>query len=422
MGHLDFPIWFGLGSYGGLVICLLAGGAIAAHALVRKRGTSRQLAHSVLACLSAACLSFVPIWWNQNRLDLYGPSLPLREVMIFLIWTVACGWVVPLGVLVGYTVLAKPHPVGTFAPLGLGASSSGSPAPLDDPARQVEPLGVNRAWGRLISLDPTDSGQTIPLTRQLTLLGREYDNDVVIDDERTSRHHAELHWDDGRVRLLDRGSMNGVFVNRQPMRGMTRLRDGDVLQLGAQRYRIELTPATAAERPDADPEAETRKMAGARRTSAPPEARTLILVGAGGRAIGQRWEILQPLVTVGRDPERHIYLPDASVSRLHAQIVRQQSGYYLTDMQSSNGVFINDEQVAEPRLLRTGDTIRIGEIVLSCEAGGEDLSASPPTHPLSDATIAFARSAYAAPTPTPNVQSVSTVASPPAEHRYDAES
>lgn len=395
MAHVDFPMWFALGSYGGLVICLLAGAAIAAHALIRKRGTSRQLAHSVLVCLAAACLSFVPIWWNQNRLNFYGPSLSPREVMLFLLWTVLCGWVVPLGMLVGYTVLAKPQPFGAFAGLGLAAAPSAQPSALDDPARQFEPLGAGRAWGRLIPLEDGESGQAIVLTRQLTLLGREYDNDVVIDDERTSRHHAELRWDTGRVRLLDRGSMNGAFVNRQPARGITRLSDGDVLQLGARRYRIELLPIASTSLTEADPDAETRKMAGARRTPAPLQPGTLALVGGSGAAQGQRWEITQAQVTIGRDPERQICLPDASVSRLHAQVTRQQAGYYLTDMQSSNGVFVNDEQLVEPRLLRTGDTIRIGEVTLNCAAGGEAQPASAPTHPLSDATIAFARTAFA---------------------------
>lgn len=394
MGHLDFPTWYGLGSYGGLVICLLAGGAIAGHALIRKRGTSRQLAHSVLVCLAAACLSFVPIWWNQNRLDIYGPSLSMREVMLFLLWTVLCGWVAPLGVLVGYTVLAQPNPAGVFPGLGQSPPPASQPAALDDPARMIEPLGSNQAWGQLIPLDSTDAAQPIALSRKLTLLGREHDNDVVVDDERTSRHHAELRWDDGRVRILDRGSMNGVFLNRQPARGLSLVRDGDTLQFGARSYRIKLLPTSTVEQSSAGPDAETHKMAGARRTPGADAAQTLILIRDDAHG-GERWEITQAQITIGRDPERQICLPDTSVSRLHAQIVRQQSGYYLTDMQSSNGVYVNGEQLIEPRRLRAGDSIRIGEIVLTCEASSMAEAMSAPTHPLSDATIAFTRAALA---------------------------
>lgn len=411
MGNLDFPLWFGLGSYGGLIIGLLAASAIAAHALIRKRGTSRQLAHCVLVCLAAACLSFVPIWWNQNQLDLYGPSLPPREVLLVLAWTALCGWVVPLGMLVGYTVLAKPQPIGVLVPRSR-VSAGDLPSSLDDPARQVEPLGANRAWGQLVPLTETGAGQPITLTRQLTLLGREYDNDVVVDDERTSRHHAELRWEQGRVRLLDRGSMNGAFVNRQPARGATPLASGDVIELGAQRYRVELFPVLAG---DTDGLADTRKMASARRLAAQRAASALVLVGERG-AKGRRWEVSQSLATIGRDVERQICLPDASVSRQHAQIVRQQAGYYLADLQSSNGVYVNDEPLTEPRLLHAGDVIRIGEVVLRCEAAGDGMPAAAPTHPLSDMTIAFARSAFSTPTPALNpLASDSTPSAMPAD-------
>src|SRR2546421_420514 len=62
-------------------------------------------------------------------------------------------------------------------------------AAINDPERQIEPLSDGAAWGRLIPLNGPFVEQPIALTRQLTLLGRELDNDIVVDDERTSRHH-----------------------------------------------------------------------------------------------------------------------------------------------------------------------------------------------------------------------------------------
>src|SRR5947209_2753844 len=116
MGNLDFPTWFGFGSYGGLACCMLATGAVAGFALLRHRGTPRNLARTVLACLVAGCLSLVPIWWAQNRLDLYGPSLAAGEVTFWLAWTALAGWLMPLGVLAGYIVLAAPQAQESAAP------------------------------------------------------------------------------------------------------------------------------------------------------------------------------------------------------------------------------------------------------------------------------------------------------------------
>src|SRR5260370_22127033 len=168
---------------------MLAAGAVAGFALLRHRGTPRTLARAVLICLVAGCLSLVPIWWGQNRLEMYGPALADGEVTFWLAWTALAGWFLPLGVLSGYIVLAPPQ-AQESAPATVRDGRSGPlVSMLDDPARLWEPLGAGRPWGVLIPLDSKDPSHTAALSRQLTLIGREYDNDIVVDDERTSRPH-----------------------------------------------------------------------------------------------------------------------------------------------------------------------------------------------------------------------------------------
>lgn len=371
MGNLDFPVWFGVGSYGGLACSMLSAAGIAAYALLRHRGEPRQIARAILVCLIGSCLILPAIWWNQNRLDLYGPAMDLREVLFWLSLTMFAGWCVPLSVLAGYVSLAAPQSVlaagsGSGAP-GAAKSELALPlASLGDPARHVEPLGAGRAWGQLVPLDGEFAGTPLLLSRRLTLLGREKDNDIVIDDDRSSRHHAEIHWDHGHIELVDRNSMNGTLVNRRTVRGRVPLQSGDVLDFGAQRYRFELlTSPTAA----GAAEEETRKMPGASSArNVTPTDVPLFLVGISDVFAGRRWELREPVVTIGRDAERQICLPHHSVSRLHAQIVRQQSGYYVSDLRSSNGTFLNGQVIAAPSLLLAGDVLRAGEIELRCEA------------------------------------------------------
>ena len=78
-----------------------------------------------------------------------------------------------------------------------------------------------------------DDGQEVevPLSGLVTL-GREDDNDVIIDDERISRHHAELSpLPDGRVELSDLGSTGGTFVNGRPVRKQI-VKAGDSIAFG----------------------------------------------------------------------------------------------------------------------------------------------------------------------------------------------
>jgi pSer/pThr/pTyr-binding forkhead associated (FHA) protein len=378
MGGLDFPDWFGLGSYGGLACSLVCAAGVAGYALLRHRGTPRQLARASLVCLAASSLMLAPIWWNLNRLDLYAPMLDLREVMFWLSWTALAGWFVPVGMLAGYVLLAAPAGPATPGGLRLGGAVGTALAALGDAARRIEPLGAGVAWGVLVPADGEFAGQELLLTRQLTLLGRELDNDIVVDDDRTSRHHAEIHWDRGHIELVDRGSMNGTLVNRQAVRGRVPLKSGDIIELGAQRYRVEVrvSPEEARLR-DLTPDAETRKMPGML-TSGPkddPPPAPLVLAGVRGVAAGQRWPLRDRVVTIGRDRDRQICLPHESVSREHAQIVRQRSGYFVSDLHSSNGTFLNGQALTAPSLLMAGDLLRIGEVELRCELEPADVPA-----------------------------------------------
>ncbi|HID50260.1 MAG TPA: adenylate/guanylate cyclase domain-containing protein [Chromatiales bacterium] len=71
------------------------------------------------------------------------------------------------------------------------------------------------------------------------------------------------------------------------------------------------------------------------------------------------------VLTMGRDRNSDIVLPDLHASRNHAMIrCLGQGDFYLIDGGSSNGSFVNGQRVATPRLLRDGDKIRMGRIEL----------------------------------------------------------
>jgi pSer/pThr/pTyr-binding forkhead associated (FHA) protein len=66
---------------------------------------------------------------------------------------------------------------------------------------------------------------------EITRLGRETDNEVVLDDPATSRHHAQIQFHDGRYVLTDLGSANGTYVNDQRVNAHP-LSDGDRIRVG----------------------------------------------------------------------------------------------------------------------------------------------------------------------------------------------
>jgi Ca-activated chloride channel homolog len=66
------------------------------------------------------------------------------------------------------------------------------------------------------------------------------------------------------------------------------------------------------------------------------------------------------LIRIGRAPQNEIVLPAKNVSRFHCQIKRQNGQLILEDLGSTNGTFINDEQIKQPYALSVGDIVRVG--------------------------------------------------------------
>jgi Protein of unknown function (DUF3662)/FHA domain len=78
-----------------------------------------------------------------------------------------------------------------------------------------------------------DGRRQIALVNELVRVGRSRENDVVVDDRRVSRHHAELRWQPGTRKFLyvDLESTGGTKLNGYPIQQCT-LEAGDILSLG----------------------------------------------------------------------------------------------------------------------------------------------------------------------------------------------
>jgi len=87
---------------------------------------------------------------------------------------------------------------------------------------------------------------------------------------------------------------------------------------------------------------------------------------------GQVYGEIEAPVTIGREEGNTIQLNDERVSRYHLKIQKDHDDLVLTDLESTNGSRVNNEEV-QLRILRKGDLISIGRsVILFCE--GEDVS------------------------------------------------
>ena len=107
-----------------------------------------------------------------------------------------------------------------------------------------------------------------------------------------------------------------------------------------------------------------------------------LLVVYKGALAGSRWPVSGKAMTLGRAQDCDIVLPERQISRYHARIEQDDSGYLLRDLGSKNGTYVNGEAVrGQPYRLRDGDEIELAAVLQMGFVAGEA------TLPLAEAGV-----------------------------------
>ena len=93
-----------------------------------------------------------------------------------------------------------------------------------------------------------------------------------------------------------------------------------------------------------------------------------IRIGNGPYRGRERGLVDKP-VTIGRDAEAGLQILDRSASRFHCEVFPVGGMWFVKDLDSKNGTYINDEKLKDEELLRSGDVIKIGATEMIFEAG-----------------------------------------------------
>lgn len=102
-------------------------------------------------------------------------------------------------------------------------------------------------------------------------------------------------------------------------------------------------------------------------TQLDPNSAMLIILGGPGK--GARFLINEEVTKIGRAPENEIFLDDITVSRRHAEMVREKNRFSIKDMGSLNGTYLNGSVITENNL-NSGDELQIGKFRLHFFTGG----------------------------------------------------
>lgn len=82
--------------------------------------------------------------------------------------------------------------------------------------------------------------------------------------------------------------------------------------------------------------------------------------------IGKKKTLITDRISIGRSRDNHIIIDDHLVSRNHAVIQKIREAYFITDLNSTNGVLVNGEKIIPGKYIRikTTDVITIGRTEL----------------------------------------------------------
>lgn len=102
----------------------------------------------------------------------------------------------------------------------------------------------------------------------------------------------------------------------------------------------------------------------------------VIIYSSDSRSLGKRFVLERDLLTLGRGQENVVVLDNDSVSRRHCRIEKRASGshgggsWYVVDLDSTNGTYVNDDQVKEYQL-RRGDQMKVGDTIFKFLSGSD---------------------------------------------------
>ncbi len=100
---------------------------------------------------------------------------------------------------------------------------------------------------------------------------------------------------------------------------------------------------------------------------------TALLIRSGSGREGETIDLDVDAVTIGRSPHSDLFLDDVTVSRHHARVLRDEAGFWVEDLNSLNGTYVNRKRIEQQRLF-DGDELQIGKFKLAFLGHRDEMS------------------------------------------------
>ena len=217
----------------------------------------------------------------------------------------------------------------------------------------------------------------IKLDKQRLTIGRKPDNDIVLDDQSASGHHARIIQIQSVYFIEDAGSSNGTFANGKKTE-RKQLVNGDQVTIG-QHSLLYLEDTSQAVAPsalkasfDADktvvmtPELqrELLKAQGGKAAVPVQSKQVTVLKVVAGSADQKEYKLTGPVVVIGSQDSATVKLSGWFAPKRAALLNRQGGGYAVAMSEEGKKVMVNGNPIQGSMALKEGDLIEVAGVTL----------------------------------------------------------
>ena len=212
----------------------------------------------------------------------------------------------------------------------------------------------------------------IVLDKEITTIGRKQDNDIVIDNQAVSGHHALIKTEGDALLLEDLSSLNGTYLNSQKV-SKAELFNGDIILIGVHTLDVH-----------SDKERETDKKAFAVRGRSMDETMVIApddkkkIISAADKSIPEQlggflvvegstdqkeYELKERVSAIGKEDGSVIKLKGFFAPKLAALVNRRKEGYFITPSGGKN-LRVNGKEIDHRYDLKESDIVEVGNLKL----------------------------------------------------------
>ena len=212
----------------------------------------------------------------------------------------------------------------------------------------------------------------IALDKEITTIGRKPENDIVIDNQAVSGHHAQIKNEGGSIIIEDLNSTNGTFINSQKISKLE-LFNGDSVLIGVHTLDVICDKKRESDKKGfavrgrsmdetmvIAPEDKKKIITAADKTVPEPVGGFLVLEGSTDQ---REYELKERVSAIGKEDGAAIKLKGFFAPKMAALVNRRKEGYFITPS-GAKDLKVNGKEIDHRYDLKDGDVVEVAGLKL----------------------------------------------------------